>query len=452
MSAVLVYLLLFFNAIVAIAEPWIGVVFAYFVTLLTPQNIWWWAFDGLRPSFWIVVPALAGVALAAVRGKLDFSRFNTKLNWCMFTLWLCLTNAYYFGPFVDVVNQYRFFEPDWMYSTIQKTYLLYFVAVLVLDSRRKLKVAALVMVATTLYMTYWANAQYLFYGEYGRLKGPIPLDGSSSIYADENIFAVLFVVGFPFVYYFGEHFRSRLVRWGMIGVVLLSWHAIFLTASRGALLGIVAVLVTYLLRAQRKAVGIVVLCVFGLAFTFQAGDIMKERSRTISEYESETSATQRLDAWQAALAMMVDHPISGVGLASFGQAFPSYSDAKPKIAHNTFFQIGGEWGVVAAAAYLMLMLSTLNRLRKNGNALRSLRQSSDEARTYYCVNEACLLGLVGLFTCSMFLSLENFEVMYYLLAVSNSVLLAAKPVIGSSTEREHIRQRARSVRRQHSTT
>jgi probable O-glycosylation ligase (exosortase A-associated) len=422
----LVYALLAINSVVAIALPWVGVVSAYLVTMLTPQNIWWWAFEDLRAQFWVVIPAIIGAALAALRGKLDFSRLNTRTNWCVITLWLCLTNAYYFGPFVDVVNQYRFFEPEWMFSTVQKTFLLYLVAVLVLDDTRKLKWAALVLVVTTVYMTYWANAQYLFHGHFGRLQGPMPLSGQS-IYADENVFAVLFVVGFPFLFYFGQYLRNKMLSWGMLAVILLSWHAIFLTASRGALVGVAAILLLYVLRAKSKVGGIIIVAAFALAFAFQAGDVMKERSRTITEYETETSASQRLDAWAAAIAMMKDHPISGVGLASFGQAFPSYSDKKPKIAHNTFFQIGAEWGVIAAGAYIMLMLATINRLRKAGNALRE--KTEGEAFTYYCLTEACMLGLVGFFVCSMFLSLEYFEVLYFLLALSNGVLLGAKRLL-----------------------
>ena len=120
MMIALIWAVLAANAVVSIFRPWMGIVLAYLVTLLTPQNIWWWAFGDLRPSFYIIVPALIGTLFAALRGQLHFSRLNTKTNWCVFILFLCLNIAYYFGPFVNVVNEYRFFEPDWMYSTVQK--------------------------------------------------------------------------------------------------------------------------------------------------------------------------------------------------------------------------------------------------------------------------------------------------------------------------------------------
>ena len=47
-----------------------------------------------------------------------------------------------------------------MFSSVQKTFLTYFVAVLLIDNVQKLKWLALALVFTVVYMTYWANARY----------------------------------------------------------------------------------------------------------------------------------------------------------------------------------------------------------------------------------------------------------------------------------------------------
>jgi O-antigen ligase len=197
-----------------------------------------------------------------------------------------------------------------------------------------------------------------------------------------------------------------------------------LTASRGALLAIAGVLLVFLLRVEKKAVGLLVVVLFGVTFIWQAGDIMKSRSATIQDYEEEDSAAKRLDAWEASIGMMLAHPLTGVGFASFGQAFPDFSDSVPRIAHNTFFQIAGEYGIIGAGAYLVLLLSTLNRLRKNGIGLRAYR-GTEPGWFYYCLNEACLLGLTGFFVCALFLSLETYDIFYYLLILANGTLLGS---------------------------
>jgi O-antigen ligase len=183
------------------------------------------------------------------------------------------------------------------------------------------------------------------------------------------------------------------------------------------------------MRMKKKSAGIAVLILFSLVFAWQAGDLMMSRAGGITDTE-DTSSSGRIDAWKASIGMMAAHPLTGVGFAAFGQAFPDFSNATPRIAHNTFFQIGGEWGVLAAITYLVLIFSTLNRLRKNGNALREL--TTHDAKLCYCINESCLLGLTGFFICSMFLSLEKYEFLYYLLFMSNGTLLVSRRVLTAS--------------------
>jgi len=392
--------------------------------VLSPHDIWWWLFQDIRPFYWVILPTLAGFCFALVRGKLDFSSLNTKINRWLLLLWVCFTISYFFGDYVHVKSPYRFYDPDFMFSTLQKTFLTYFISVILIDSAKKLKALSGVLIVTTLYMTYWANAQYLIYHKFGRLHGPTTLAGQG-IYADENNFAVLFVVGFPFVFHLSQYIRNKVLRWALIATIPFAWHAVFLTASRGALVGIAVVLLTFVLRSQKKWAGVLLMIAFIGAFVWQAGDVMRSRSSTITDYNQEESASTRLEAWEAALGMMAAHPLTGVGFASFGQAFPDFSDKVPRVAHNTFFQIGGEWGVIAAIGYLVLMFSTINSLRANARALRDHREVPDR-KLYYHISEACLLSLTGFFTCSMFLSLQGYEVLYYLFLVSNAALVGSR--------------------------
>lgn len=423
MVTALAYLLILINGLVSVAAPWVGITVAYLFALLTPQNIWFWVFEGVRPFFMVVVPAMLGFCLAVLAGKVQFSRLRTRINALLFVMWVCLTIAYYFGPYVDTVNAWRFFDPGYMFETLQKTYLTYLIATLLIDDDRKLKAIAMVMVVTVAYMTWWTNAQYLFYGQWGRIGGPHTPSGQG-IYNDENIFATVFVVGIPFLFYLGKLLDSRTLRWAVWAIIPFAWHAVFLTASRGGLLGIAATLALFSLRSEKKLAGLLAVAAFVGAFAWQAGGVMTERAASIGEYDEDTSATGRLEAWEAATKMMATHPLTGVGFASFGQAFPSFSNATPRIAHNTIFQIGAEWGLIAVTAYLILVFSTLNRLRKNGRLLLQ-RPPDERTRFLYCLNEATLIGLFGLFVCSMFLSLEAFEVFYYLLLLANAVLVAS---------------------------
>lgn len=138
-------------------------------------------------------PALLGLCLGILERKVYYSRFNTKLNKWVAIFWHTLTLSYYAGPYVNVFNAYVFYVAPTMFLNIQKTFLTYYAAVLLLDNVQKLKWPALVLVVIVIYMTYWANACYFIDGAFGRISRPASLSGHG-IYRDENIFAVLLVV------------------------------------------------------------------------------------------------------------------------------------------------------------------------------------------------------------------------------------------------------------------
>ena len=419
MISILLNIVLVSNGIVSLITPWIGIVLAFLFAVMAPQNIWWWAFVNVRPIYFILLPTLVGTGVLILKNKIRYDQINNRIIYCILILWLCFTISYYFGPYVKVFNKYRFYDVEFMFQSLQKTYVTFLVGAILIDNVKKLKVFSLVIIITVVYMTYWANAQYLFYGKYGRLHGPTPLIGSS-IYSDENNFAVLFVVGIPFIFYLGKFIKNKTFKWVIWSVVPFGWHAIFLTGSRGALLGIAAVLLLYAFRNRNKIIGIGAILFFMIFFVWQAGDIMKERSATIDEFSTEESAASRIEAWKAAIGMMMAHPITGVGIASFGQAFKDFSKIEPRIAHNTFFQIGGEWGIPAAITYVTLITILIYHLILNSRFFRSKPLYDKDSFILY-INEACLLGLVGFVVCSFFLSLEKFEIFYYLIIIGNCI-------------------------------
>ena len=155
---------------------------------------------------------------------------------------------------------------------------------------------------------------------------------------------------------------------------------------------------------------------------------MKERAGTVSEYQTETSASTRVEAWKAALGMIAAHPVTGVGLASLGPAFPDFSDKKPREAHNTALQIGAESGAVAGIMYLLLVVTSIIGLWRNGARLRTQRATGDSNRErdlLYLMNEAVLVAFFGFVVCALFLSLQMSEIFYCLCLLVNVLLLVS---------------------------
>ena len=427
-------LLIVYVAIVALVRPWIGVVGGYVIVLLTPQAIWWWHFGGLRPALYIAVPTLIGTIFSFLRKDIELHAVqNARVIWLLI-LWLFISLSFWFGPYVSVGGPYRFSDPSWVFSTFNKILLLCLVGCLCITNIKRLQFLCGAFVFSAAYLCYWANMKYINGEVMGRLAGPADLDGIST-YSDENSFGMLFVVASPFFWFLGHLFRHRVLRWAMWLIIPFLWHAEFLTASRAGLVGLATTLAVLIWRSKNKVTGFLLILVFIVAYVWQAGDLMKERAGTITD-TTETSSATRLESWAAAAGMIVDNPLIGVGLASYGPAFPYYSSKKPREAHNTMLQISAETGVIAGAMYLLIVGYSIVSLARNGNCLRKLDFSIQEVKILYYINEALLVSFMGLVVCSVFASLQMFEIFYFLFVLINATLFISTKIIADTYARE----------------
>jgi len=421
MGHILVILVLASVALLSIVRPWIGVVCAYLLVVLDPAAIWFWDFGDVRPALWVLLPSGIGTVLGILRGAFDPTILLSKRNLFILILWLCLNISYYLGPYTHVPGPFRFDDPDMSLDLINKMMLLYFMACLCIDTEQKIKALFLVICGSAVYLIYWGNMQY-FSGRLmgARLAGPTSLQGSG-VYTDENDFAMVFVVAQPFLWYLGLAFRRTVWRWGLWLVIPFCWHAVFLTASRGGLIGLAVTILLIAIRSRSRLLGFALIPAFVFVFLWQGGGLMKSRADTIASYQEDPSAEARLQSWRAAFHMIAAHPFTGVGLASYGPAFPHYSNYKPREAHNTLLQITAESGIPAGLMYLLIVISVITSLWRAANH-GNRRDADSGGRSLHIINEATLVSFCGLVACSLFLSLQLFEIFYCLNVLANAVL------------------------------
>lgn len=423
MGTLLAFGLLAGTGLVALRHPWVGVVGAYVLSVLAPQFIWFWNFDGLRPVLLVMAPTLVGFAIALASGRISTVPLRSGRNLLMLLLFLAYTVSYFFGPYTRDASRPRATDPAWAYDIIVNMFVLFAVATTCITTTRRLVALGGVIVLTGVYLTYWANDLYLATRMVYRMSGPTNASGAG-IYNDENVFAMVFVCAVPFLWYFGLGATRALYRYGLWLVIPFSWHAVFLTGSRGGLVGLAVVTLVVALRSRRKWLSLLLVPALLIAYDWQAGDVMKERAETIDDFRTEGSAAARLSAWTAAQAMVAAHPVTGVGLASFVSAFSDFSADKPREAHNTFFQIAAESGVLAGIGYAGFTAAILIGLWRTSRRLRN--EDRPDSRWLFLVCEATLASVIGLTVCSLFLSLQLFEIYYYLAVMANGCLYLAR--------------------------
>ena len=424
MVKIVLAILIFVTGFSSLARPWIGITAYYLLALMVPQNIWWWGFEGLRVSLLVAGFTLAGIVFSLFQKKFNTNFLTTRLNLWILLLWVFVTISYFLGPYVSSFHA-EGIPPDMLFSMSNKMFLFYFCSTLAIDSSKKLRYLIIIYAFATVYLIYWANMQYFTANwdqfNMGRLMGPKSVS-EGSIYEDENLFAMLFVTGLPFIYYIGFEISRKWLRYALWVIIPLGWHAVFLTGSRGGLLGLLAIITLTVLKSSRKMLAMPLVLLFIVFYQLQAGSTMKERSELIAGYEEDGSAQQRVIAWRGGAGMVWSHPLTGVGLGSFITALPRFADTSPRVAHNTFVQYVAESGIGAGFSFLMITAV----FYKNSKVVKLWcrdHDGHDESKTLGNFNDASFISFAGFIVSSLFLVLNTFEVFFYLLIINNTLMV-----------------------------
>ena len=214
---------------------------------------------------------------------------------------------------------------------------------------------------------------------------------------DPNDFAQALVMALPMLFGAGfeGHALRKLFRVWLPAAILV--YALWLTRSRGGLLGLGIILAYGMLQRtgpMRAGVAVTLLAVAAMATGATGG----------RGYSSdEASAGGRIDAWSEGLAMLSHHPVFGVGYGNF-------IEHHDYTAHNSFVFAFAEIGLVGYAFWVALLVLAFRELFA---ARAATPPGSDEARWALLLQ----LSLAGFLTCAMFLSRTFVPTLYVLLGL-----------------------------------
>lgn len=145
---------------------------------------------------------------------------------------------------------------------------------------------------------------------------------------DPNDLGMFLVMNIPFVFYFYRK-GQFLVKFAMLLMLGVLAYGIYLTGSRGTMLGAGGLLGIYILVMSA-----------GPKLFISAVVLSPIAATVVASLQSniDASANGRLDAWYAGIQMMLSNPIFGIGK---GQFF----DHHGLVAHNSYIHVAGELGV-----------------------------------------------------------------------------------------------------------
>ena len=85
---------------------------------------------------------------------------------------------------------------------------------------------------------------------------------------------------------------------------------------------------------------------------FYHGGVAHRLLSIFSHSEADTSVAMRMDMWEAAIAMFLDHPLFGIGWGAFKHVYPVYNELIQEAgivifhAHNMYLNMLAETGLV----------------------------------------------------------------------------------------------------------
>ncbi|WP_320041032.1 O-antigen ligase family protein [uncultured Desulfobacter sp.] len=210
----------------------------------------------------------------------------------------------------------------------------------------------------------------------------------------------------------------------MISFILNS-SSVLLSGSRGGCLALIVSLLYFWYKHRNKLIGALLICLACGAFFVLIPNNMLERFEG-EDYGARVSTEHRLKIIAAGFDMIQKNPVIGVGPGMFKIETIKYlgSEKMAKMAHNSYLEVGAEFGMLGVCAWFCLCYSSIRQLHD------SLRIASKEDEKIFACLHSLLVAVSGYFIGALFLSVEYEKVLWLTISIASvSVNIVLKEIL-----------------------
>ncbi len=392
MRAIVVALLLLGSLPAILMRPWIGILVWSWLAYMNPHRIAW--------GFITTTPVALIVAVATFLGMLMASReekATMRIPWTretklllILTIWFFITTVFALYP--DAA------WPQW--EKVWRIMLMTFVTTMLITNEYRLKMLTYVIALSLGFFGLKGGVFVLMTGGAHRVYGP---DGS--FIAGNNEIGLALIMTVPLLHYMRSQISNPAIRLGVLAVLGFTIIAVIGTHSRGALLGILTMLLFFLLKSRQKFGALLAVIPLLVVVAYVMPEEWFARMHTIETWQQDGSATERVRAWGNAIALANERFLGGGmrALVWWGG----------RDSHSIYFGILGENGWVGLALFILLLFFTWR------SASWVIRNAKLHPELHWARDLAAMIqvSLVGYMTAGAFLGLQYFDLFYHLVVM-----------------------------------
>jgi O-antigen ligase len=288
---------------------------------------------------------------------------------------------------------------------------LYFISCALFVDKERLEFYFKLMAVCALVMTMHGIHQFhfggtgwtgikLYRGEQVRYLG---------VFNDPNDMGMLLVIAVPMILYLLNKSKNFILKFYWILVLATILYGIYLTGSRGTLLGLLAIMFIYVFLRMSKAFAIAsFVIILPVAFALT-------QLSTISS--DDASSAGRIDAWGEGIQMLKSNPVFGVGHGLF-------KDHHHIAAHSSYVEVFSETGLVGYFFWLGFVSMSLYGLYRFSFKFSLPDQDTVSAvdakklADYKSLSTALVFSLVAFMVTAFFISRSMQPLLFILCAMS----------------------------------
>lgn len=410
----LVLAIIFAAVPLCLFNPFFGILMWYWIAYFNPHRFTWSYAYNFPVAYVIAIPTLLGTLIH----RKSLRTLAVRESLVLMALWLWCVVTYLHATGIPLFAGHME-DSRLLLEKFSKILLMTFTMLLVITSRQRLRILFLL---TALCFGLLAVKAALFgirTGGAARVLGP-----PDSFIGDNNGFGLAMNMSLPFFFFLARSEENRWMRRLLRLFFVCGILVIILTYSRGALVGLAAVLAAITFKARKKLLGSALLAVCALLILTLAPAGWTSRMDEFFRGNLDQSAQQRLIGWRTAWNIAMDYPVTGGGFDTLPdvEVFQRYKpEPLPGLPaqgpHSIYFQFLVDHGFVGLGLFLFFVGSCLFRLR----SLR--RRAREQPETNWMVDYTDMLetSLIGFLTTGAFLGLGYFD-FFYQVAASAAVL------------------------------